>query len=414
MEVVLTLTALLAAILAIAFGVHFATAFVTVRRLTSTSTPKRSTSSQRRPSVSVVIPIAALERSEVATALSAFDIQYRDCSLLYCAYSEDEPHLSEIRRRIAASPGVDAKLLVGREHFSANPKFDNIEKGLAAAQGEMVAFIDSNVDLPPDMLDRLLAEWDDSTGMVSAAPIGVRPSGFWAQVECAFLNTFQARWLLMADCIGSGFAHGKVLLLRRDFLAAHGGMSALASHVNEDTAATKLVRSASLKVRLARHPCEQPLGSRSMTQVWRRQLRWAQLRRQATPLAFAFENLVTTATPVLAGLGLAGLLGWSVGWTLLVIVAACYATEAALATAVGWPWSLASWVACLVRDAMALAIWPIALVKSSYSWRGHHIDMTDRPRIPARTSSVAVRSEASRGEHHRPDGRGDSATACQT
>ena len=67
--------------------------------------------------------------------------------------------------------------------------------------------------------------WRRDTGLVCAPPIGCRPDGFWAELECAFLNTYQARWQYLADTIGVGFAQGKTMLWRRDGAAARPAAS---------------------------------------------------------------------------------------------------------------------------------------------------------------------------------------------
>ncbi len=105
------------------------------------------------------------------------------------------------------------------------------------------------------------------------------PTELWAELECAFLNTYQARWQCFADFIGLGFAQGKAMLWRRELLDEAGGIEALADEVAEDAAATKIVRAQRLRVRLVTAPFAQPLGCRSVFDVWRRQLRWARLRR---------------------------------------------------------------------------------------------------------------------------------------
>ena len=101
---------------------------------------------------------------------------------------------------------------------------------------------DSNVLMPRDYLQRLLAGWRPDTGLLCSPPIGCQPDGFWAEVECAFLNTYQARWQYAADTLGLGFAQGKTMLWRRRDLERAGGIQALAEEIAEDAAATKLVR----------------------------------------------------------------------------------------------------------------------------------------------------------------------------
>lgn len=100
------------------------------------------------------------------------------------------------------------------------------------------------------------------------------PRGFWAELECAFLNTYQGRWQYAADTIGLGFAQGKTMLWRRERLERAGGIHALGAEIAEDAAATKVVRNAVRRVRLVDRPFGQPLGARTPAQVWTRQLRW--------------------------------------------------------------------------------------------------------------------------------------------
>src|SRR5437762_2077147 len=82
---------------------------------------------------------------------------------------------------------------------------------------------------------RPVADWKADTGVLCSPPIGSLPAGLWSEVECAFLNTYQARWQYAADSAGIGFAQGKTMLWRRQDLVAAGGIGALvapaAAHV---------------------------------------------------------------------------------------------------------------------------------------------------------------------------------------
>ena len=159
---------------------------------------------------------------------------------------------------------------------------------------------DSNVLMPRDYLQRLLAGWRADTGLLCAPPIGCMPNGFWAEVECAFLNTYQARWQYAADTVGLGFAQGKTMLWRRADLERAGGIRALGAEIAEDAAATKVVRRAGKRVRLVDRAFGQPLGVRSAAQIWSRQVRWAKLRRATFPVFFLPEVLSGACAPLLA------------------------------------------------------------------------------------------------------------------
>src|SRR6202021_4253176 len=137
-------------------------------------------------------------------------------------------------------------------------------------------------------------------GLVASPPVGCRPQGVWAELECAFLNTYQARWQYVIDSFGRGFAQGKTMLWRRADLERAGAIEALGREVAEDAAATKIVRDAGLKVRLVDRPMAQPLGRRSAAEVWNRQVRWARLRRASFLPYFLPEALAGGILPMIA------------------------------------------------------------------------------------------------------------------
>jgi ceramide glucosyltransferase len=228
--------------------------------------------------------------------------------------------------------------------------------------------------MPQTYLDDLLSCWTDNVGLVSSPPVGTRPEGIAGELECAFLNTYQARWQLAADAFGVGFAHGKTMLFRRDIVDQAGGIAALASMTAEDTAATRLVRAAGLRVRLTRTPFPQPLGRRTLVEVWRRQLRWSQLRHRdvglifwAEPLSFASLMLTGAAFEISAwGLSSAVFLALIVSW---------YGAEAILAHSYRWPLSMASPVLWIARDLLLPVLWLVALAYRGYEWHGHRVHM---------------------------------------
>src|SRR6516225_5950799 len=219
------------------------------------------------PPVSLVRPLCGIDNYAAETLRSTFELDYPRCEILFCVADTADPVLPLIKDLIAAYPTVAARLLIGNDRVSENPKLNNVVKGWRAASHDWVVIADSNVLMPRDYIQRLFASWRADTGLVASPPIGSHPRGFWAEVECAFLNTYQARWQYMVDSFGRGFAQGKTMLWRRAELERAGGIEALGSEVAEDAAATKIVRSAGLKVRLVDRPLAQPLGHRSANEV---------------------------------------------------------------------------------------------------------------------------------------------------
>ncbi|MCJ2120455.1 ceramide glucosyltransferase [Methylobacterium sp. J-001] len=326
--------------------------------------------------VSLVRPLHGIEAFSDEMLARSFALAYPAYELIFCVADPDDPIVPRVQSLIADHPQVPARLILGDERVSDNPKLNNCLRGWRAAAHDWVVLADSNVAMPPDYLQRLQAAWRDETGLVCSTPAGARPGSFMAEVECAFLNTLQARWQYAAEAFGLGFAQGKSMLWHKPFLEARGGLQALASEIAEDAAATKLVRAAGKRVHLVASPFEQPLGSRGFREVWARQLRWARLRRVTFPLFFAPEIGSGVLLPALL---LALWSGSPVGFAGAAVLAAlCYAAEYRLAIRAGWHRAPRMLAAFLVRDALIPAIWLGAWVRSAIVWRGNAMDV--RPR----------------------------------
>src|SRR5688572_16275471 len=264
------------------------------------------------PSITIIRPVCGLDNFVDATLRSTFMLDYPHYEILFCASSARDPVVVLVHSLIAEHPHVTARLLIGDERISANPKLNNVLKGWRAAAHDRIVMTDSNVLLPRDYLQRLLVTWQPDTGLVSAPPIGSHPFGLWAELECMFLNTYQARWQYVADTIGLGFAQGKTLFYRRADIEAAGGLGALAAEAAEDAASTKIVRDSGRRVRLVDAPFQQPLGERGRGDVWDRQVRWARLRRDSFTSFYCLEAASGAVLPLIAAIIIAIASGHSV------------------------------------------------------------------------------------------------------
>jgi ceramide glucosyltransferase len=374
----MSLTLLAGLVCAVTGGAHFATALVAARRL---RLAKRPVALTETPPVTILRPVCGLENHIETTLASGFRLDYPHYELVFCVARRDDPVIPLVRRLIAAHPGVPARLLVGDDRIGINPKLNNLVKGWAAARHDWTIMSDSNVLLPRDYIQRLLSRWAPGTGMVSAPGIGTAPQGAWAELECAFLNTYQARWLLAADSLGFGYAQGKTMLLRRSDLEPAGGIGALTAEVAEDLAATKILRRAGLKVRLALDPFLHPLGRRSLSEVWRRQVRWARLRRAGFPAIYAQEIAAGGLLPIALLAWLAWAEGLHPGWV-GAFALAWYGAEALVAVAAGWRLSPRAALFWVLRDLLQPVLWTAGWAGSRFEWRGNGKEVSEEALPP--------------------------------
>jgi ceramide glucosyltransferase len=329
------------------------------------------------PAVTIIRPVCGLENFIEETLRSTFLLDYPRLEILFCSARADDPVIPLVQRLMADYPWIDARLLIGDERISGNPKLNNMFKGWREARHDWIVFADSNVAMPRDYVQRLLAGFRGRAALVCSPPIGSRPHSFWAEVECAFLNTYQARWQYVADSIGMGFAQGKTMMWRRADLEHAGGIRVLGSEVAEDAASTKAVRAMGHTVRLIDDPFRQPLGARTAGDVWRRQMRWAQLRRASFPLQFAPEIVSGGLLPIACVGGIAAALDVPAVAAMLAFAAIWYGAEVALAWFADWHVSMRTALAAITRDILIPVLWIGAWRDTTFVWRGNEMSVAD-------------------------------------
>jgi ceramide glucosyltransferase len=362
-----------------ALCVHLASAAVTIRACRQR--PHRHEPAIETPGVSIVLPVCGIENHIEDTLRSAFRLDYPRYELIFCAARPDDPVVPMVRRLMQDHPWIDAHLLIGDERISENPKLNNVFKGWREASYPFVSICDSNVLLPSNYVQNLFARYLPGTGMVCSPPIGCRPENFWAEAECAMLNAYQARWQYMADFIGLGFAQGKTLFLRKSDLESAGGIRRLGAESAEDAACTKIVRGLGLRIRLMQPPVRQPLGHRQARDVWKRQCRWARLRRASFPVYFAMEIFSGAFLPFAAAITLAGLTGTSILAAAFAFLSVWYGAEWWMAVKAQWHYSARSPLCGLLRDLLLPVLYINAWLGRDFEWRGHDMRAVENARL---------------------------------
>lgn len=316
------------------------------------------------PFITLLRPLCGLDPLDAETLGSSFVQDYPQYEVIFCVARADDPVIPLVNSLIARHPDRPARLLIGDNPITANPKLNNLHKGWQTANAEWVAMADSNLLLPPDYLQTLVASWRYDSGLVSSPPVGLRPEGLAASIECAFLNGNQARLQLAADSLGMGFAQGKTLFWRRDILDRAGGLRALGCDLAEDVCATKLVRGRGRKVTLTPRAFAQPIGRRRFRAVWDRQLRWSRVRRDGFPRLFLAEAL---NTPVLSALAIGLCFGPAAAMALLCLL---YLAEGVMLARCGWPHGPRDLLAMPLRDTLILPLWLASFGARGFRWRG--------------------------------------------
>jgi ceramide glucosyltransferase len=125
-----------------------------------------------------------------------------------------------------------------------------------------------------------------------------------------YLNTFYARWMMLAAAIGRPCVVGKSMLFKRSTAERFGGLKFLSRYLAEDYQAGEAIRKLGLKVLIMTDPIEQHLGRYSLRTFWSRHIRWGRIRKSQAPALFAIEPFFGAIVS-----GLAGAFAFSVAWS---------------------------------------------------------------------------------------------------
>jgi ceramide glucosyltransferase len=315
---------------------------------------------------SIVAPLAGAHDASKAYIGRLAELARAGAEVLICVAGERDEAVERVR---AQWPG--APILIGSDG-SFNPKLNNVRKGLEAASRPVVVLCDAGIALTAGDLIASAAQLSDEVGLVLALKAGERPENFAAEMECAYINGHQARFLLAADRLGMPVASGGVTILTRDVLERIGGHQGFLNYIADDYSVVRTVRDRVGRTTwLANVMPRLPLGRRRWADVWRRQVRWGSTRLNLTIEVKAlvlFEPAIGWLASGLAGSVALVASGVGMGYLALAVALhtlAWFAAEAWFVSGYGLPFGPRAWMAALAREALAPVL-------AAQAWRGRH------------------------------------------
>src|SRR5690349_5673106 len=120
------LAALATAFLAFTLFAQLLTVAVVAVRVTRRGRRKRVA---HAPGVALLRPVRGVENFIEEEIETSFGLSYPNLEIIFCVDEEDDPIVPLVRRLIARYPAAGARLLVGRDTVTDNPKLNNLYKG---------------------------------------------------------------------------------------------------------------------------------------------------------------------------------------------------------------------------------------------------------------------------------------------
>lgn len=324
--------------------------------------------SHRASDFSIVAPMAGAEDATAAYVQALRRLAEAGVEVLICVAHADDGAVAPVR-----TLWPEASILVGKDD-TFNPKMNNVRKGLEAASRRVVGLCDAGIQLSLDELCRAAAPLAAGAGLVLALKAAEAPATFAAEVERAYIDGHQARFLFAADRLGLAVASGGVTLMTHETLQRIGNWRGFNRWIADDYSVVRSVRELGLATHLGGVMLRLPLGERSWPTVWRRQVRWARtrLRLPVWPLVL-WEPAIGWAATGLTGLGAlicSGANAALVAGALVLHTVAWLLAEKWFMTGRGLSFGLRAATAALVREALAPVLIVNALWGRTIYWRG--------------------------------------------
>ena len=323
-----------------------------------------------QPHVTILKPVSGREPGLEENLASFCAQNCPDYDVVFGVLGNDDPALDAIRR-VAASFPDRATVVVGDGIARLrNPKMANVAPMLAHARGEILVISDSDMRVHPDYLDAIAAPFaDPRVGAVTALYRGEPADGTLASALGAMCLTeqFTPSALVSQAIEPVRYTFGATMAVRRDVLAAIGGMEELGRYLADDFALGRLVTEKGYLVALARCVVANVVAERDLHALLEHEVRWARTIRAVRPLNYPGILLTYPLPLALVHLALARNKGFALAATALAALLRLAIHDAAH-TALGSQ-SRPSPRLIPLRDALGVIVWALGLRGRTVRWR---------------------------------------------
>jgi ceramide glucosyltransferase len=232
------------------------------------------------PGISVLKPLSGGDDGLVANLASFAAIDWPEFEVLLGIHDASDLALPVARAAEARWPGCFRVVMQGPD-LGMNPKVSQLATLVGEARHSLLVISDSNMRVEPGYLAEIAARLEDpEVGLVThlIAGIGERSTG--ALLENLHLAGGVATGIAAAKRIaGRDVVMGKSMALRREDLAAMGGLEPVKDLLAEDFVIGQMVsRMLGKRVELASRPVQNVVQDSTLGEFFHRARRWAVLQ----------------------------------------------------------------------------------------------------------------------------------------
>lgn len=333
-----------------------------------------------RPAITILKPLCG-EEPELEEALASCCAQiYPTFQIVFGVHSSADPALAIVQRLLPRFPGCDISVVVDPALHGLNRKVSNLINMLPSARHDMLVISDSDLHVPPDYLDRLVAEMEKpGTGLVTCASFGRAPaaSGWPTKLNATQMTYTYLPGVLLSRILGREDCLGSTTMVSRENLGRSGGLGRLANVLAEDNVMGISIRELGFSIGLAGTLVAATVFQPGLGALWRHELRWARTFRATVPFMHGATAVQYPMFWAMLACVFSGAQSWSIGlfalsW--LVRAASMMGIDAALKRKVGRLAGAGHAWLLPFRDLLSVIEIAASYCIEDVVWRGHVIN----------------------------------------
>jgi ceramide glucosyltransferase len=345
------------------------------------------------PPVSVLKPLSGLDEGLEENLESFYRLGYPTYEIVFSFADRRDPAFAVARTVADRHPYVPSVFVVDRREPGGNSKVNRLTAAVRKARYRLLLLSDGNVRVRPDFLGKAVSFFEDKrVGLVSHLFCAVGARSLASRLESLHLNgALQAGTAALSQVLSMPCVVGKSILLSREALDEIGGFSVLRDYLAEDYLLGKLVEGAGFRVLLSADEIETTEFSKTLAAVWRRQRRWAILRRRLGGFSYCGELFSSPFLWLLGSVAASGGAPASIAIVFLLYALRIVA-EAVSAADARRPVGLSLGFLLPLRDAGVAALFWAGLLGQKTTWRGKTLRVGRRTLIqPSKPHPIIYR-----------------------
>lgn len=232
------------------------------------------------PFVTILKPLKGMEWELDTSLTSFFQQDYPQYELIFCLQDPEDPALEVVEKLRQQFPLVDCKTVINSQIQGNNLKISNLLNGYQEAKYEILVIADSDIQVTPDYLKRLVQPFQDPLVGVVTCLYNSLTKGWVAAFESLEIaSQFQPRVLTARQLSKVNFSLGATIAIRQNVLAEIGGLNAVADYLADDYQLGYLPSQLGYQVVISDYIVAHRLADVNWQALIKRQIRWAKCIR---------------------------------------------------------------------------------------------------------------------------------------